>query len=133
MPRKRIQRKLLDPPLFEGYRPYGVSHRQKEFVELLFDEYEAIKLADYQYLSHEEAGRLMEVSRATFARIYESARRKLAKAMVETREIKTVRGNASFEKEWYRCHDCHSRFTSEEFLQQPNCPKCASEATKPLS
>ena len=93
----------MDPPLFEGYKPYGVSRKQVKSVELLFEEYEAVKWADYQLLSHQEACRFMGVSRATFARIYESARRKLAKAMVETREIKTVMGNASFEKDWFRC------------------------------
>ena len=41
-------------------------------------------------MHHTEAARLMGISRPTFARIYESARRKIAQALVETREIKAV-------------------------------------------
>ncbi|TFG89828.1 MAG: DUF134 domain-containing protein, partial [Candidatus Atribacteria bacterium] len=78
MPRPKRLRKIVSPPGFKGYKPYGNRHGMKEHVDLLYEEYEAIKLADYDLMNHQEASKLMGVSRATFARIYESARRKIA-------------------------------------------------------
>ena len=87
MPRRRRLRKVVAPPGFKGYKPYGARGKKSEKVELLYEEYEAIKLADYDGLNHLEASKLMGISRPTFARIYEAARQKIAKALVETREI----------------------------------------------
>ena len=133
MPRRRQLRKIVAPPNFKGYKPYGASRISKENVEILYEEYEAIKLADYDLMNHEEAARLMGISRPTFARIYESARRKIAKALVETREIKTVYGNALLDKTWYICNDCHVRFTIPKTISSHNCPLCASEKIELLN
>jgi len=95
-------------------------------VELLYEEYEAIKLADYDLMNHLEASKLMGVSRATFARIYETARRKLANALVETREIRSVYGNAWLEGSWYTCIACHAKFTIPEQMNDHLCPMCRS-------
>ena len=76
MPRKKRLRRVVVPPGFKGFKPYGNWREKEEAVELLFEEYESIKLTDYSGLNHEEASVLMEVSRATFARVYESARQK---------------------------------------------------------
>jgi len=96
MPKRRRARKISGPPGFRGYRPYGMMNSRKNEIELLYEEYEALKLADYELLNHFEASVFMGVSRSTFARIYKSARIKIAHALVETREIKTVFGNVSF-------------------------------------
>ncbi len=127
MPRQRQKRKITRPPGFNGYRPYGSVERKKEAVELLFEEIEAIRLADYEFMSHHEACRYMGISRATFARIYENARRKVAKALVETKEIKTSMGDILLEKYWYVCNDCNERFTKEKPAKTLNCPSCHSE------
>lgn len=126
MPRRRRLRRVVAPPGFRGYRPYGVSKGSKESIELLYEEYEAIKLADYDLMNHQEASELMGVSRPTFARIYESARRKIAKAFVETNEIKTVYGNAWMDKNWFVCNGCYVRFTIPKTIKKHNCPICSS-------
>ena len=126
MPRRRRLRKVVAPPGFKGYKPYGTNAGSKENVELLYEEYEAIKLADYDLMNHQEACELMGVSRPTFARIYESARRKIAKALVESREIKTAFGNAWLEKDWFICSDCNARFTIPETVRNNKCPMCKS-------
>jgi predicted DNA-binding protein (UPF0251 family) len=51
---------------------------------LTLDEFEAIGLADYEGLFHELAAKEMGISRATFGRILEEARKKLASAIVNT-------------------------------------------------
>lgn len=126
MPRRKRLRKVVAPPGFKGYKPYGNSQKKKSFVELLYEEYEAIKLADYDLLNHLEASRLMGVSRPTFARIYESARRKLANALVETKEIRSVFGNARLEGTWYICEGCNARFTIPVYKRDQACPLCRS-------
>ena len=47
-------------------------------VLLTLDEYEAIRLADLEGLYQEQAATRMNVSRQTFGRIVEAARRKVA-------------------------------------------------------
>lgn len=133
MPRRRRLRKVVAPPGFRGYRPYGINNVSKESVELLYEEYEAIKLADYDLMNHQEASELMGVSRPTFARIYEGARRKIARALVETKEIKTVFGNAWMDKNWYMCDLCHARFTIPRTLKEHRCPICSSEKIELLN
>ena len=120
-------RKVVAPPGFRGYKPYGNRQVQQEHIDLLYEEYEAIKLADYDLMNHLEASRLMGVSRATFARVYESARRKIAKALVETREIRSVFGNASLDHSWFVCNACLTRFNLPDTLAEHHCPLCKSE------
>lgn len=125
MPRQRRLRKVVAPPNFKGYKPYGSSSKEAGFVELLYEEYEALKLADYDMLNHEEAAKLMGISRPTFARIYESARRSIAKALVETKEIRTVYGNAIMDKTWFECMECHARFNIPYKIKRHECPICS--------
>lgn len=126
MPRRRRLRKIVAPPNFKGYKPYGINTHERDAIELLYEEYEAIKLADFDFMNHAEAAELMGVSRPTFARIYESARRKVAKALVETREIKTVFGNVELDKSWHLCNDCNARFTIPKTMKECKCPLCGS-------
>jgi predicted DNA-binding protein (UPF0251 family) len=133
MPRRKRLRKVVAPPGFKGFRPYGYRHGQRNHVDLLYEEYEAIKLADYDLLNHQEASELMGVSRPTFARIYESARRKVAHALVETREIRSVFGNASLDESWFICNDCHARFTIPATHQHRKCPLCRSDNVHPIN
>jgi uncharacterized protein len=133
MPRRRRLRKVVEPPGFRGYKPYGINGTPNDTVELLYEEYEALKLADYDLMNHQEASEIMGVSRPTFARIYESARRKIARALVETKEIKTVFGNAWMDKNWYECNVCHARFTIPRTFKEHCCPLCLSEKIELLN
>ncbi|MFA8299311.1 MAG: DUF134 domain-containing protein [Hyphomicrobiales bacterium] len=133
MPRRRRMRKVVAPPLFKGYKPFGNRTQKSEVVELNYEEYEAIKLSDYDLMSHAEASKLMDVSRATFARIYETARRKIAKAFVECKTIHTVFGNACLDDSWFACLACHARFTILPDKTEQKCPICNKEDIKPLA
>ncbi len=132
MPRRRRLRRVVAPPGFKGFKPYGVFKSSEDKVELLYEEYEAIKLSDYDGLNHENAASLMGVSRPTFARIYESARKKIAQALVENKEIMSVYGNALLDKHWFLCKDCHARFTIPQSLTQQICALCSSKNIEPL-
>ncbi|MDG5799888.1 DUF134 domain-containing protein [Marinilabiliaceae bacterium ANBcel2] len=127
MPRPVRLRKVVAPPGFDGYKPYGALNGEMAPVELFYEEYEALKLSDYDNYDHLTACRLMGVSRATFARIYERARRKIAKAFVETREIKSIYGNASLDADWYCCTDCNARFSEDSKEGSFECALCGSD------
>ena len=133
MPRRRRLRKVVAPPNFKGFKPYGGKNMNPQKVELLYEEYEAIKLADYDLMNHQEACVLMGVSRPTFARIYESARRKIAQALVGSMEIVAEYGNAYFEKNWYNCNCCDARFNFPKPQSDGNCPLCQSEEISKLN
>jgi predicted DNA-binding protein (UPF0251 family) len=70
------------------FKPKGIPLVQLEEVSLGLDELEAIRLADYEGRYHEEAARDMKVSRATFGRIVNGARRKLAEALIRGKALK---------------------------------------------
>jgi len=64
------------------------SDRSKsERIILSVDEYEAIRLIDHEGLNQAEAAKHMEVSRTTVQSIYGSARKKLARSLVEGLEL----------------------------------------------
>jgi len=110
-------------PNYCGFTPIGSNCDGSEAVVLYFEEYEAIKLCDYDLLAHAEAAKLMNVSRATFTRIYETARRKTAKAFVEARCIQIENGNAVADVNWYTCKKCKISFTAH-IETDPHCPLC---------
>ena len=70
------------------FKPKGIPLVQLEEVSLDLDELEAIRLADYEGRYHEQAAREMKVSRATFGRIVNEARRKVAEALIGGKALK---------------------------------------------
>jgi len=63
-----------------------------EPVRLGLDELEALRLADYEGLYQAAAARAMEVSRQTFGRIIESARRKVCDAILHGKTLQIEGG-----------------------------------------
>lgn len=124
MPRRVTPRKIVAPPKFKYYKPVGHNISKSEKIELLYEEYEAIKLADYDMLNHNDAGELMGISRATFARIYEKARKKIALALVEGKILEAKFGNAYFDDDRYECSNCKATFNITENSVKDKCPIC---------
>ena len=116
---------MLMPPTIKGMSVKGVRGRKSNEVFLLLEEYEAIRLLDYQLLNQEQAAVQMQVSRPTLTRIYEEARQKVASAFVEGRDIVISGGIVSFSEEWYRCTICKHRFSSTE-NGSTVCPVCGT-------
>lgn len=73
-------------------RPVGILVGDLEETRLGLDEAEALRLADLEGLYHEAAARKMGVSRATFGRILESARKKVADAIVNGKALRLAGG-----------------------------------------
>jgi len=91
----------------KGFRPFGMPSCVKASVILKYEEYESIKLANYEMLSQDDAAKKMNVSRPTFTRIYNRALKQIAKSFVEGKAIEIEGGNYLLEKDWYRCRKCY--------------------------
>lgn len=112
MPRKKRNRRIQVPPVIKGMSVYGVRGRKSNEVILHLEEYEAIRLLDYQNLTQEQAAVYMDVSRPTLTRIYEEARNKVATAFVEGRDLIFRGGDIYFDKNWYKCNSCQASFSN---------------------
>jgi len=106
MARPKRNRLILNPPVMEGFRPFGIPITDLEPVILLYEEYESIRLSDYEGLNQEQSSVRMNVSRPTFTRIYQKARRTIAKSFVEGKAIFIEGGNYHTDDCWYRCDNC---------------------------
>lgn len=82
MPRPRKCRKVCQMPQTRAFYPAG-EISDGPAVVLTVDEYEAIRLIDKQGFSQEECSNYMQVARTTVQLIYNSARKKLADALVD--------------------------------------------------
>ncbi len=95
MPRPTTARILGSAILKRGFRPNGLSASAAEEVLLTFDEAEALRLADLEGLYQQAAAQRMGVSRQTFGRIVESARRKSADALLNGKKLRIAGGVVS--------------------------------------
>lgn len=131
MSRPKRKRLVTHPPLMEGFKPFGVPIADLEPVFLLYEEYEAIRLLDYQGLTQFEAGKEMGVSRPTLTRIYEKARSSIARAFVEGKAIFIEGGDFHSDEFWYRCESCFKVLISDHDLS--DCCYCHSEDIRQLT
>ena len=126
MPRRKRNRRIQVPPVIKGMSVFGVRGRKSNEVTLRIEEYEAIRLLDYQNLTQEQAAVHMDISRPTLTRIYEEARNKVATAFVEGRDLVFRGGDIYFDKNWYKCNSCQASF-SDYSDNTKNCAVCSSE------
>ncbi len=87
MPRPFSRRFVGWQPGVSMFKPAGVPAGDLDLVVLSLDEVEALRLADYNGHYQEAAADQMKISRATFARIVESARRKVADALIHGKAL----------------------------------------------
>ena len=66
---------------------------------LSLDEYETIRLLDYDGLNQVECANRMGVARTTVTAMYESARRKLVSAIIEGKRLRIAGGNIELDRE----------------------------------
>ncbi len=74
------------------FRPAGIPACALEQVTLTLDEVEALRLADLDGLYQEQAAEQMKISRPTFSRIVEQARRKVADALIHGKALRLEGG-----------------------------------------
>ncbi|MFP4025804.1 MAG: DUF134 domain-containing protein [Thiohalospira sp.] len=125
-PRRKRIRRVESPPVLKGFKPFGIPNWFNDQVLLHFEEYEALQLVGYKNLSQEFAANIMNVSRPTFTRIYNSGLKKILEALAEGKSVMINGGDVYFDKDWYKCYKCQVVFTPEE-NKNPICINCQSE------
>lgn len=125
-PRPKRNRQLEEPPIVKGFVPIDGDYNSNEAVILYLEEYESIRLNDYEGLTQLASSKRLGVSRPTFTRIYDSARKKVAKAFVENKSIYIEGGDVVFRELWYYCNHCNSvfRIKNHSIPDVLICPVC---------
>lgn len=122
IPRPRKCRKVCQLPRIQEFHPLGPPPCGPAVV-LNVDEYEAIRLIDRQGFSQEECSAYMQVARTTVQMIYNSARKKLATALVDGLPLRIEGGSYQLcdgKEEACGCGGCrkHLRACSQKTLME---------------
>lgn len=92
-PRPMRMRRIWHQPDVVYFKPVGIPLRHLEEVVLTMPEVEALRLCDAEKCDQKKCAKKMDVSQPTFSRILDSARKKLADAIVKGKAIKVEGGN----------------------------------------
>ena len=86
--RKKRYARRLDSS--RSFKPAGIPKSELRIVNIMLDEFEALRLCDYEGLSQIEAAEDMQISRATVQRLLLSARKKVVDIILNNKilEIK---------------------------------------------
>lgn len=109
MARPYKQRRVCELPATSTFVPN--TSGSMETVEMAIDEYEVIRLIDHLKLTQNECAQQMNVARTTVQAIYDSARSKIANAIVNGKKLVIQGGNYSLCSESSTCcgKNCKSR------------------------
>ncbi len=130
MARPQKNRIVAFNPDVSYFKPRGIPMLDLDEVCLTIDEREAIRLADLHGMSHEEAGRCMGVSRATFGRIVQRTRKAVADALINGKAINIEGGNYRIinEERVFKCRKCNYKWNEPRGTGRPlSCPLCNGE------
>lgn len=111
MPRPRKCRKVCCLPKSSLFGPVNKVNIENETVIMTVDEYEAIRLMDLEGMTQEECAQQMNVARTTIQRIYNEARLKIAKSLVNGDLLKIEGGDFKLcnESQSSGCKKCNKK------------------------
>ncbi|MCU0961702.1 MAG: DUF134 domain-containing protein [Pirellulaceae bacterium] len=126
MPRPVRCRRVGLSPACMYFKPAGIPVRHLRERVVSMDELEALRLADLEGIYHEQAADRMGVSRRTFGRIIESARRKVADALIHGMALRIEGGVVQMaDQRTFRCGDCTHEWHVPFGTGRPaECPQC---------
>ncbi len=84
-------RRICVEPQYNSFSPYGIKNTEQ--VVLMVDEFEAVRLIDYEKRTHEQCAKQMGISRTTITEMYERARTKIADCIVNGKTLSISGGN----------------------------------------
>lgn len=83
MPRPIKWRNVCGMPGITKFGPLGVNNHSNGTIQMTVDEYETIRLIDHEGYTQEQCAKQMNVARTTVQGIYNVARKKIAKSIVD--------------------------------------------------
>lgn len=113
------------------FKPQGIPLKTLEHALITVDELEALRLSDFEGLSHEDVARRMRVSRPTVTRMLAKAHRAVADALVNGKAIRIEGGDYCLAGDKC-CPRCGSYISSEEVPSQSICSECETDLSVPL-
>jgi predicted DNA-binding protein (UPF0251 family) len=135
MGRRHLWKKVSYIPPVTYFKPSGIPASRLVETVLLIEEAEAIRLKDCEKLEQEECAQRMCVSRTTFSRILDSARQKIASALLNGNAIRIEGGNYEMAERRFRCISGHEwNVPFEEMIASPPelCPQCDTMSIMPI-
>ena len=126
MPRPRIFRRISEEPLTRCFKPENDNIESLKPITITLDEFEAIRLRDYHNIQQIRSAEIMEISQPTFHRTLTSARKKIAKALIEGNTLIIVGDDIITDKKRYKCNSCGFEWLSKE-KEYEKCLDCQSE------
>lgn len=92
MPRPKKCRRVCCLPDNSKFGPLDVENDENNHIIMAVDEYETIRLIDFEGLNQEECSLRMNVARTTVQAIYNNARKKLAEFLVNGKVLHIAGG-----------------------------------------
>ena len=105
MPRPRKWRHVCCLPKHPLYGPLNQAE-PPHFVVLRVDEYEVIRLIDFEQLDQEQSAQRMQVARSTVQHMYQSARQKIAEALINGYALRIEGGEYQLYNDQERGYGC---------------------------
>ena len=130
MGRAQLWRRVSAIPPVNYFKPMGMPLAGLQEVRLLVEEAEAIRLKDLEGMEQEECAQKMCISRTTFSRLLDSARQKVAEALINGKAIRIEGGNYEMTVRHFRCSNGHEWEVSfEQMVKSPPdlCPTCNTQ------
>ncbi len=93
MPRPRLFRRVGFNPSVTYFKPQGIPLSMLKESILTVDEFEAIRLKDYEQYPQGKCAKLMNISQPTFHRLVVSARKKMSDSIVNAKALRIEGGN----------------------------------------
>ncbi|MBC2581714.1 DUF134 domain-containing protein [Clostridium sp. DJ247] len=126
MPRPIKCRRVENLPEYTYFIPAGRRKCEIEDITIKVEELEAMRLKDIEELNQEECAERMHVSRQTFQNIIDSARKKIATAIIEGKAINISGGNYTRNVCQFKCITCGNIYEIKYEEDRNICPSCGS-------
>ena len=112
MSRPRKYRRICKLPEVTSFSPTNdFIANDKNIIHLSVDEYEAIRLIDYEGMNQEECAKQMEIARTTAQKVYNEARKKISMMLIDGTGLNIEGGSYMIcqdSKSGKRCRGCGS-------------------------
>lgn len=110
MSRPKIQKRICELPKVDTFTPSGSSGNNNDIITMSVEEYEVVRLIDYENLTQEQCASVMGVARSTVQRLYNDARKKLADSIINIKVLKISGGDYSLcvkKRDQRMCNGCN--------------------------